>query len=371
MSENIKDQRDLLSKPGESILETIDHLKMTQVELAERMGRTPSKVNDLINAKEPITMTTALQLEKVLGIDAAYWINRETLYREKLARIEQAEEFESSIEWLNLIPYKQLKEKGYIKSTKPDAAMVEEALTFFGVASKNQWEEMYRNKYGTMQFRKSSAHQTALGSISAWLRIGELEIQKTEFPVFDKNLFKEVLKQAKQLVRKHPENFAERLQEICKTAGVAVVYTPCLPKAPVSGAVRWIGGNPLIQITDRYRTNDHFWFTFFHEAAHILLHGKKEIFIEEFDGYELDNERETEANNFAANYLLPDSFIDKVTGKISEELIRAVAREYETHPSIVLARLQKLGKVSYSFGKSIFAKVSLEHLFPNYKKDVM
>jgi len=41
------------------------HVKMSQSELAERMGRTPSKINDLISGKEPITVATALQLEKV------------------------------------------------------------------------------------------------------------------------------------------------------------------------------------------------------------------------------------------------------------------------------------------------------------------
>ena len=79
----LKDERELLSKPGDTILETIEHIKMSQVELAERMGKTPSKINDLISGKEPITRVTAFQLEKVLGIDAQFWLNREMLYREK------------------------------------------------------------------------------------------------------------------------------------------------------------------------------------------------------------------------------------------------------------------------------------------------
>ena len=94
------DERELLSKPGDTILETIEHVKMSQVELAERMGKTPSKINDLISGKEPITLTTALQLEKVLGIDAQFWLNREMLYREKLLRLEQEEAVEKYVDWL-------------------------------------------------------------------------------------------------------------------------------------------------------------------------------------------------------------------------------------------------------------------------------
>jgi Zn-dependent peptidase ImmA (M78 family) len=68
------------------------------------------------------------------------------------------------------------------------------------------------------------------------------------------------------------------MQELCAGAGVAVVFVPALPKTGVSGATRWINSNKaLIQLSLRYRTDDHLWFTFFHEAGHILLHGKKEL----------------------------------------------------------------------------------------------
>lgn len=371
MSQLIKDEKELLSKPGDAILETLEHLKMTQAELAERMGRTTSKVNDIISSKEPITMATALQLEKVLGIDARFWINRETLYRERLARIEEAEQYEACIEWAKLQPFKELANKGYIKSTKPNAEMVSEVLGFYGVATIKQWNELYPNKYASTQFRKSVTHQTALGSIAAWMRIGEIEKQKMNLPEFDKTAFKGALQDIKTIVRKHPENFAEQLKSICLKTGVAVVYTPCLPHAPVSGAVRWVGGNPLIQLTDRYKTNDRFWFTFFHEAGHILLHGKKEVFIEEFEGYPLDEERENEANSFAANQLLPDTFLETLPVKITEEVIRQIARTYQTHPAIVLGRLQKLGKVSYSFGAGLLAKINLDEYISQNKRNDM
>lgn len=371
MSQLIKDERELLSKPGDTILETLEHLRMTQSELADRMGKTASKINDIISSKEPITIATALQLEKVLGIDAKFWVNREALYREKIARIEEAEEFEACLDWVRLQPYKQLSDKGYIKSTKPNTEMVSEMLGFYGVANIDQWKELYPNKYASTQFRKSSFHDVALGAIAAWMRIGEIEKLKMNLPEFNKEAFKDALQEIKIVVRKHPENFAEKLREICLNVGVAVVYSPCLPKAPVSGAVRWVGGNPLIQITDRYKTNDNFWFTFFHEVGHIFLHGKKEIFIEEFEGYILDEQRENEANTFAANQLLPDAFLGVLPERITEEAIRQVARTYQTHPAIVLGRLQKLGKLHPSFGKGLQAKINLNEFISHNKSNSM
>lgn len=359
MSSNIKIERELLTKPGDTILETIEVLKMTQAELAERMGKTPAKVNDLISGKAPITVNTAMQLEKVLGIEMQFWLNREMHYREKLARIEQEEFLEQCIEWVKEQPFKELQKLGHLKAKKIGTEMVNECLQFYGVATPSQWQNIYVDNYASVSFRKSSAHNTLLSSMAAWLRIGELKAQKEQLPEYNKETFKSVLTDLKSLVETQPEGFAIELKTKCAIAGVAVIYSSSLPKAPISGAARWIGGTPVIQITDRYKTNDQFWFTFFHEAGHILLHGKKDVFIEELDGVESDEKKEDEANDFARDWLLPDSFLDLVTGEVDERLVRKIARNYLTHTGIVVGRLQKLKLVPHHFGVNFKAKINL------------
>lgn len=357
----LRDDRELLSKPGDTILETIEHLKMSQAELAERMGKTPSKINDIISGKEPITLATAFQLEKVLGIDAQFWRNREMLYREKLSRLEQEEALEDCIGWLQMQPIKELKACGYLKTKKIGTRMAEECLKFYGVAAPVQWESLYVNQYVSARFRKSEAHKSTLGGLAAFLRIGEFEMRKNELVPYNKEAFKQILLEIRELVRPHPEDFALYLQQYCAKAGVALVYTIRIPKAPVSGVVRWIGGNPLIQLTDRYKSNDHFWFTFFHEAGHILLHGKKDVFVEDLDEYEGNPKKEAEADDFANKFLLPtDVATEFPKSGITEKHIRQVARKYNTHAAIVLGRLQHLGIVPYSFGTSLKLKVVLD-----------
>ena len=352
-------ERELLSPPGDTILETIEYLKMSQAELADRLGKTAPKVNDLISGKEPITYNTALQLEKVLGIDAEFWLNREMNYRTKLARLEQEEALVEAKDWLKQQPVKVLQQQGYIEAQKPDSTMVQEVLEFYGVVSVEKWETRYIDEYTTAAYRKSTAHHAALGSMAAWLRMGELELQKMQLPAYDKDLFKQALEENKELVRQHPADFAQQLQQRCARAGVGVVYTPCLPKAPVSGATRWFRSNPLIQLTDRHKTNDQFWFTFYHEAGHVLLHPKKEVFFEEFEGYKPDAEKEKEANRFAARHLLPDSFEKELPFRIIEEDAVTIAQKYNTHPAIVVGRLQHKGLVKYTFGNKFKVKVDL------------
>jgi len=359
MGSELNAAKDLLVKPGDTIVETIEHYKMSQVELARRMGKKPSKVNDLISGKEPITINTALKLEKVLGIDAQFWINAEASYREKLSRIEQQQMLDDCVDWVRQQPYKQLKDCGYLTADKPGPQMAEEALQFYGVASPVQWEACYVKQFSTAAYRKSEAHLQTLGGMAAWLRIGELEMQKLKVSKFSISSFKKVLKKVKSLVVKQPDDFAKSLQSQCADAGVSVIYTPCLPKAPVCGATRWISGTPLIQMTDRFKTNDHFWFTFYHEAGHVLLHGKKSVFIEDFDGYAPDKVKEQEANDFAAKTLFPQEVLSQLSGHLTEQSLRNLAKHYDTHPGVLVGQLQHHGKIPFSRFNNLKESINL------------
>lgn len=75
-----------------------------------------------------------------------------------------------------------------------------------------------------------------------------------------------------------PDDFTKQLQSIFTNCGVSVVFTQHLPKASISGASRWFHYKPILQLSGRFGTNDQFGFTLFHEASHIVLHGKKDIF---------------------------------------------------------------------------------------------
>ena len=54
--------------PGETVLEVLNSLGISQSELAERSGRPKKTINEIINGKAAITPETALQFERVLGV---------------------------------------------------------------------------------------------------------------------------------------------------------------------------------------------------------------------------------------------------------------------------------------------------------------
>lgn len=134
--------------------------------------------------------------------------------------------------------------------------------------------------------------------------------------------------------------FQKALIELCAAIGEAVVFVPELPKTGVAGATRWLGPDKaLIQISLRYKTDDHLWFTFFHEAGHVVLHGKKAVFLE---GNGMNDAKEDAANRFAANFLIPSgelkTFIAASRPTFSE--IQDFASRLGIAPGIVVGRLQ-------------------------------
>lgn len=363
MNKDYKIKKELLSPPGDTIQETIDNLGMNQNELAERLGKNIKNVNQIIKGKEPITSDTAIALEKVLGVPADFWLERERQYRRELTEIMFDEYLEQCREWIKEFPTSVMKKLGWIPNVDDSIELIKVVLRYFGIASPEQWEQIYIKDAKSVAFRMSLKHTNEPQAISAWLRKGELDAKELKLKEFSKDNFKNALNEIKNISYKHPENFKERLQELCTECGVALVYTPNLPKATISGAARWIFDTtvPLIQLSGRYKTNDHFWFTFFHEAGHILLHGKKDIFLEEVEGAKLDKAKEEEADMFARKLLLGNAEYDELTRhfNITKEVILKYSKKAKIHPGIIVGRLQHDGHLSHSRLNELKVKINL------------
>jgi addiction module HigA family antidote len=172
--------KSLLSPPGDTIQEHIDFMGMSQAELAERMGRPKEKINDIIKGREPISTATAFQLEKVLGIPAGFWLNREKTYRTELYELQHQEELAKEKDWLAAFPVNEMRKLGWLPDTKEKHSLVDSLLKFFSVASAEEWQRIYVDEEVSVAFRVSLAHTQSPHSISAWLRKGELQAKEIE-----------------------------------------------------------------------------------------------------------------------------------------------------------------------------------------------
>lgn len=326
--------------PGETLLETIEALDLTQKELAQRMGRPLKTINQIIKGTAQIMPETALQLEKVTGIPASFWNNAEANYRESLARLEEQKQRQSQAAWATRFSYAKMVALGLVPEETSKPLRVEALLHFFGVASPKQWEETYGALCGAA--RESATYQTDLGDFSAWLRAGELRARTCDCQPYQKAHWLEALQKIRTLTRQNPASVWPEVVHLCAAAGVALVLVPELPRTHVYGFTRWLTPHKaLIQLSLRYKTDDLLWFTFFHEAAHILLHGKRDIFIEKRG---VDSPRETEANQWASDFLIPSAdwtrFLSALPAKPTAAQVSAFAKELGIAPSIPLGRLQ-------------------------------
>jgi addiction module HigA family antidote len=336
---------DYLVTPGEVLEDYLKGLGMTQAELAGRTGLAKKTINEIIKGKSPISAETALKFERALGRPAHFWNNLERGYQEEKTRLADQQRMESCLEWLDRVPVAAMARLGWIPREKDTAAQLEAVLRFFGVASPDQWRVVWQGYQAA--YRQTRRFEPREESVSAWLRQGELQARQTECGPFDPKGFRNVLMEIRGLTREEPTAFVPRLKALCALAGVAVVFVPDLPKSGVSGATRWLGEKAVIQVSLRYKSNDHLWFTFFHEAGHILLHGRKDVFIED-DG--CDGEKEAEANAFARDKLIPpaayEGFVE--AGVMSPAAIRHFAEKAGIAPGIVLGRLQHEKRIPWN-----------------------
>jgi HTH-type transcriptional regulator/antitoxin HigA len=353
---------DYLTPPGDTLSEFIDERGMSQKELAERMDRPEKTINEIIKSKASITPDTAIQLERVLGVPAHFWIQREANYQEYLARLRDQKQLSESIEWLNTLPVAQMVKYNWINLHKNKADQLNEVLNFFGVASLASWKAIWLSGEARASFRISLAHTNETGSIASWLRHGEIKAIGMSLPQYNERAFKDKLNDIRSLTINKLADIKGEIKKLCADAGVSVVFTPMIQKATISGSVRWVGNKPLIQLSLRGKFNDRFWFTFFHEAGHIILHGKKDIFLEGTEEDILDASKEKEADDFAANFLIPRDRIAEfiARGDKSPSAIIRFAKELGIHSGIAVGQLQNCGFISNSYLNDLKVKLEIE-----------
>jgi addiction module HigA family antidote len=333
---------DWVAVPGESIGDLLEERGWTQADLATRTGFTTKHVNLLLKGKAPITEETALKLERVLGSTARFWLNLEAQYREHLARQEAFKALAEHTDWLKELPLSDMVKFGWVKKVKDKAQQVFECLRYFGVADVAAWREQYEQPVAA--YRASAKLIREPAAVSAWLRKGERAAEDMRLGDYDRVAFEAALQQIRALTAEcDPKVFAPKLIELCARVGVAVVLAPAPKGCPVSGATKWLGASKaLVMLSLRGKSDDKLWFSFFHEAGHLLKHGKRMIFLDILGEDGLNPQEEQEADAFARDFLILPADYKALLAQpsISERSIRDFARQITIAPGIVVGRLQ-------------------------------
>jgi addiction module HigA family antidote len=350
ISETYSYKPDYVTHPGEYLEEVIKSRDLKNCELSGRLGISEKHLSQIVNTESLITSDLALKLEITLGISANIWNNLNANFSLFQARKKENEILLQNKEWVKNFPVKDLINNGFLPKEKNAESILKHLLAFFAIPSPEQWERYYKK---TAIFRKSDAFKEDCYHVISWLRAGEIMAKEILVNPFSEKVLRKNLKFIRGLTCESSDTFVKKMQTLCAESGVALVFLPEFAKTHIYGASYWINAKKAIIIMSlRYKTNDHFWFTFFHEAAHILYHSKKEVFIEDSQSQSIQSNQEIEANKFAENILIPVSayrnFLKTMVFRpYMENDIKRFAKELKIHPAIVVGRLQHDKKISF------------------------
>ena len=317
---------------------------MTQTELSRRTGRPVQAINEIIKGKKEITPETALELERVLGPHAHVWLNLERDYRYNKARLADLRRLDAQAKKARAFPYAEMAKRSWVAPTRDWRERVRELLKFFSVATLDAVPQVQ-----AVAWRKSPVRDASPEALAAWLRKGEIEAANVETKPFNTSALRAAILKIRAMTQWPPARFQKPLCALCADCGVALVFVRHLPKTHANGAVRWLTKDTaLVQLSVLRRYDDIFWFSLFHELGHLLLHGKRDVFVERPNGRKTEKERE--ADRFAADALIPpDSFESlQVLGPYSRAGVQAFARGVGVAASIVVGRLHHEGMLPHT-----------------------
>lgn len=337
--------------PGQMLANHLKKNKIKQAALASQLDIAPSHLNEILKEKRTISADLAILLEVVIPeITAEKWIEAQLNYQLSLAR--QNEENRQKV--TNLQRWKQkmaelssdrltlLKKADIIKGNSPthDLPIL---------------EKIYVGKEASGYYRKSDKHQFNDIQADTWKSIVKYRSQEiimvTKFDISCQKSLIENLRKAFSST-----NIIGNTNSILSQFGIKLVIQPKFPKMPVDGYTFWIGDNPTIGLTLRYKRIDNFAFNIMHELGHIFLHLKSPSEKEFIDGGEIENETlENQANEFAKNQLIPTDKFEhfKNQSEFDDYHMKSFAESINIHPAIVRGRLCFEGHVPYQRKTSI------------------
>ena len=347
-------QSDLAIPPGEYLAEVLADLGMSQADLARRMGRPEQIVSEIVGAAKRITSDTALQLERVTGIPAHIWTGLEEEFQLTKARSTAREQVASESAMVDLETYRVLARLGFVTTTRDRSTKVRELWRFFGVASLHNLAQL--RTYGAA-FRVSTAGGVSPNALAAWLRCGELLAADTPVEPFSASGLRTLIPELRSWTREPLSAAVPKVRAALAACGVVLVVVPHFPKTRAHGATFWVSADKaVVQMSLRGAWSDVFWFSLFHEIGHVLLHGKKQVFIEG-DLHDPPDvaEREEEADAFASERLIPSRALDAFLAGGAPTAARVVsfADQVGVAAGIVVGRLQHLGVLRHDQLNSI------------------
>lgn len=342
----------IATPPGATIREQLEDRGMSQKEFAARMDLSEKHVSKLINGEVQLTPEVAVRLETVLGVPAKFWNNLEAIYREKLLKVEAENAMDEDEALAQQLPYSEMAKYGWIQPTKKLKERVFCLRQYFGVVKLSL--------LGNGQITKIACRRLAITeksdlAIMAWVQEARIQARKIQTsPINIKGLVA-AFHEIRKMTVMEPAEFCPKIKMILENCGIALVFLPHLKGSFLQGATFMDGNRIVVGLTVRGKDADKFWFSLFHELAHIVFGH-----IGNING--TTDQDEKEADKWASDILInPTEFTAFKRGRdYSERNVLVFAREQGIAPGIVVGRMQREGMIKYSMLNNLKVQYEIE-----------
>lgn len=339
--------RDFIIHPGETLKDIIDDREMSQKELAARCGVTEKHISTIVNCEKPISIAFAKKLEYALGIDSSFWINLQANYDKEL--LEYKEMNEISKEEIDIL--KQLKDIikylvkfNFLEDKLSEVSKIVELRKILRVSNLTNILNVSYNA----AYRARTSCTVDPYVLFAWQRICELRTEQIKIgQELDVGKLKNKVYEIKNIMN-NSKNFQKDLEELFAECGIAFCVIRNFTGAPVQGFIKQTENKKIILcVTIRGVYADIFWFTVFHEIAHIINGDIKQKFI---DFTAIDSEIEEKADNVASSMIIDKKDYKEFTSKgdFSVTSIINFSKKQNIPPYMVIGRLQKEKYIPYT-----------------------
>lgn len=336
---------DRVSPPGDTIIDLMDEHGLTDEELSKKIGLSFSKGQQLLAGHVHLNERIASKLQEIFDVSIDFWLKREGTYRKQIEYLDNINK-----DWLESLPVRDMIEYGWIPKTSSRESKFKNCLNFFGINSVNDFTHKINTEAPLVAFRKSLSLKTVPVADIVWITKAQEMSARNQCELWNKNKLKSLIPEIRQATNESDiRKFIPHLRSVLATAGVSLVVLPTPSGCRASGATCFFEPDcATLIVSFRHLTDDHFWFTLFHEIGHLILHDAVSVRLE--GEVELTADEESEADQFATNTLIPEFFqkeIKNYSFKNWKDIVR-IARKIGVSKGIVLGHLQHIGNIPYS-----------------------
>lgn len=326
--------------PGATIREQLKDRGMSQKEFAARMNMSEKHISKLINGEVQLTPDVAVRLEMVLGVPARFWNNLESIYREKLIRVEVENAMDADETLVKQLPYSEMAKNGWVPETRDLKEKVVNLRKYFEVVELSL---LANNQITRIACRRLAITEKSDFALLAWAQEARIKARNVQTaPINIKGLI-EIVPEIRKMTVQKPREFCPRIKKMLSDCGIALVFLPHLKGSFLQGASFMDGNKIVVGLTARGKDADKFWFSLFHELGHVVLGH-----IGQIGGTTEQDEKN--ADIWSRDNLIPlEKFEQFKERRMFNSLnVVAFANSMGIAPGIVVGRLQNEGCIQHN-----------------------